>query len=54
MAITTPCGLHGKVFTHNNRKYKVHSFSWNNGMYICEMVGASFIKYFTPTKSFWL
>ena len=40
MAITAPCGLHGKVFTHNNRKYKVHSFSWNDGMYICETAEA--------------
>ena len=50
MAITTPCGLRGKVFTHNNRKYKVVNFSWNDAMYICEMVGTSFIKYFTPDQ----
>lgn len=50
MAITKPCGLQGKVFTYQNRKYKVHNFSWNDGMYICDMVGTGMIRYFTPDQ----
>lgn len=50
MAITKPCGLQGKEFTYQNRKYKVHSFSWNDAMYICDMVGTNMIRYFTPDQ----
>ena len=50
MAITKPCGLQGKIFHWGNRTWKVHSFSWNDAMYICDCVGGGSIRYFTPDE----
>ena len=50
MAITKPYGLQGKVFHWGNRTWKVHSFSWNDAMYICDCVGSNSIRYFTPDE----
>ena len=49
MAITTPCGLHGKTFKDRGRKWTVHSFSWNDAKYICEAPGG-WVRYYTPDE----